>query len=132
MPFVARNAVGDIVAICNVRQPTFAEEWLSDNDVEMVAAARERARAAKIAAVKQRLAQALLSVPCPLAGNRPIQLDKDSQGNIGDATQQATVVKASAGTVTWPARMVSRGWRLADNYARQRPAELSVAPRVFT
>lgn len=71
--------------------------------------------ARKIAAIKQRLDQALLSVPCPLASNRPIQLDKDSQGNIGDATQQATVVKGSSGAVAWPARMISRGWRLADN-----------------
>ncbi|WP_374653125.1 hypothetical protein [Dongia sp.] len=87
------------------------QRWSGGSWVWRIEIAQQR----KIAAIKQRLAQALLSVPCPLAGNRPVQLDKDSQGNIGDATQQATVVKASAGAVTWPARMVSRGWRLADN-----------------
>ncbi|MBK8157993.1 MAG: DUF4376 domain-containing protein [Rhodospirillaceae bacterium] len=72
-------------------------------------------RVAKIAAIKQRLAQALRLVPCPLAGNRPIQLDMESQGNIGDATQQASVVKASAGLIAWPQRMIDKGWRMADN-----------------
>jgi len=88
---------------------------LRDLLAEETAAIAERLKNQKVAMIKGRRDHELLVRPCPLAGGRPLQLDKESKDLISDAALQASVIKASNGQVAWPARMAQKGWRMGDN-----------------
>lgn len=88
---------------------------LRDLLAEETAAVVGRLQAEKVSLIKGRRESELLHRPYPLAGGRLLQLDKESKDLISDTALQASVVKASNGLIAWPARMIEKGWRMADN-----------------
>lgn len=70
----------------------------------------ENAKSEKLEQIRRSYESELAAISCPLANNRPVQLDKNSQDEIGKAS--AIADEAIGGNIPWDTGFF---WRLADN-----------------